>query len=321
MPISSLLLAAGRGERLRPLTDRTAKPALPLLDLPLGAFGLAALLRDSPPVAVNVSHLPDSVAKALEVVAGGFELLTEPQPLGSGGTVGDLRERVDQRLVTYNADFLADLSVAAMIEAHEGAGAPATAAVELVDGGADLELDDGRVASFINRREHPDRAGARFLGAAVIERDALNLIPERRPVGLAEGLLRPLAEHGELDVFVHDSYALDVGTPRAYLRASLDLLSGKGPEPPLPWPGEIVEVDGSHAYVGPGSNVPRETLGPGAIVLRGASAARGARLERAIVWPDERVPVGKQVLEAIWAFGASLSTLEKAAPGDEDRRN
>jgi mannose-1-phosphate guanylyltransferase len=323
MPISSLLLAAGRGERLRPLTDRTAKPALPLLDLPLGAFGLAALLRDSPPVAVNVSHLPDRVAKALDVVVGGergFELLTEPQPLGSGGTVGDLRERVDKRLVTYNADFLADLSVAAMIEAHESAGAPATAAVGLVDGGADLELDDGRVASFIDRREHPDRAGARFLGAAVIERDALDLIPAKRPVGLAEGLLRPLAEHGELDVFVHDSYALDVGTPRAYLRASLDLLSGKGPEPPLPWPGEIVEVDGSRAYVGPGSNVAREALGPGAIVLRGASAAEGARLERAIVWPDERVPAGKQVLEAIWAFGTALSTLEKAVPGDELRR-
>jgi mannose-1-phosphate guanylyltransferase len=314
MPISSLLLAAGRGERLRPLTDRIAKPALPLLDLPLGAFGLAALLRHSPPVAVNVSHLADSVAKALGVVGGdgGFELLTEPQPLGSGGTVGDLRERVDGRLVTYNADFLADLSVAGMIEAHESAGGPATAAVELVDRGADLELDDGRVASFIDRREHPDRPGARFLGAAVIGRDALDLIPDKRPIGLAESLLRPLAEHGELEVFVHDSYALDVGTPGTYLRASLDLLSGKGPEPPLPWPGEIIEVDGSRAYVGPGSNVPRPALGPGAIVLRGASAAKGARLERAIVWPDERVPAGKQVLDAIWAFGTALSTIDKA---------
>lgn len=311
MPISSLLLAAGRGTRLRPLTDRIAKPALPLLDLPLGAFGLTALLRNCPPVAVNVSHLPNTVARALRELfgEGGFELLIEPEPLGSGGTVGDLRGRVDTRLVTYNADLLADLSVTALIEAHETAGAPVTAAVALVDGGADLELEGGRATSFVDRRKHPDRAGSRFLGAAVIERGALDLIPDKRPVDLAEGLLRPVAERGELAVFVHDTYALDVGTPRAYLRASIDLLSGETPRPPVPLPGEIVEVDGSRAYVGPGSSVPDDALGPEAIVLRGASVGEGARVERGLVWPHEQVPVGEHVVDAVWALGTSFSTL------------
>ena len=312
MPISSLLLAAGRGTRLRPLTDRIAKPALPLLDIPLGAFGLSALLRDCPPVAVNVSHLPNTVARALRdlVGEGGFELLIEPEPLGSGGTVGDMRGRVDARLVTYNADLLADLSVAALLETHERGGAPVTAAVALVDGGADLELEDGRVTSFVDRREHPDRTGARFLGAAVIERGALDLIPDNRPVDLAEGLLRPVAERGELAAFVQDSYALDVGTPRAYLRASIDLLSGEAPLPPVPLPGEIVEVDGGRAYVGPGASISEDALGPDAIVLRGASIDEGAHVERALVWPGERVPGGERVVDAIWALGTSFSTLE-----------
>jgi mannose-1-phosphate guanylyltransferase len=310
MPISSLLLAAGRGTRLRPLTDRIAKPALPLLDLPLGAFGLTALLRDCPPVAVNVSHLPNTVTRALRDLLGqgGFELLVEPDPLGSGGTVGDLRGRVDTRLVTYNADLLADLSIAALIEAHERGGALVTAAVAPVERGADLELQGARVISFVDRRAHPDRAGARFLGAAVIERGALELIPDKRPVDLAEGLLRRVAERAELAVFVHDSYALDVGTPRAYLQASIDLLSGKGPRPPAPLPGEIVDVDGGRAYVGPGANLPRGALGPGAVVLRGASVGKDARVERALVWPHEHVPGGELVADAIWALGTSIST-------------
>jgi mannose-1-phosphate guanylyltransferase len=311
MPISSLLLAAGRGTRLRPLTDRIAKPALPLLDLPLGAFGLTALLRDCPPVAVNVSHLPNTVAGALRELLGegGFELLIEPEPLGSGGTVGDLRGRVDTRLVTYNADLLTDLSVTALMEAHQRAGAPVTAAVALVDGGADLELEGGRATSFVDRRKHPDRAGARFLGASVIERGALDSIPDKRPVDLAEGLLRPVAERGELAAFVHDSYALDVGTPRSYLQASIDLLSGEVPRPPVPLPGEIVEVDEGRAYVGPGASVPPDALGPEAIVLRGASIGEGARVERALVWPHELVPSGERVVDAIWALGTSFSTL------------
>ena len=312
MPVSSLLLAAGRGTRLRPLTDSLAKPALPLLDLPLGAFGLTALLRDCPPVAVNVSHLSNTVARALRVFAGegGFELLVEPEPLGSGGTVGDLQERVGKRLVTYNADLLAGLSVADVIEAHERTGAPVTAAVARVDGGADLELEHGRVASFVDRRKQADRAGARFLGAAVIERGAIDFIPDKRPVDLAEGLLRPAAERGQLAVFVHDSYALDVGTPRAYLQASIDLLSGEGPRPPAPLPGEIVEVAGGRAYVGPGARVPQDAIGPGAVVLRGASVGEGARVERALVWPHEQVPGGEHVVDAIWALGTSLPAPE-----------
>jgi mannose-1-phosphate guanylyltransferase len=312
MPISSLLLAAGRGTRLRPLTDHIAKPALPLLDLPLGAFGLTALLQDCPPVAVNVSHLPNTVARALRELLGEgeFELLIEPEPLGSGGTVGDLRERVGSRLVTYNADLLADLSVAALIAAHERGGTPVTAAVARVDGGADLELEGARVSSFVDRRKHPDRAGARFLGAAVIERGALDLIPDKRPVDLAEGLLRPAATRGELAVFVHDSYARDVGTPRAYLQASIDLLSEEGPRPPVPLPGEIVEIDGGRAYVGPGSTVLEDALGSEAIVLRGASVGEGARVERGLVWPHEQVPVGERVVDAIWALGTSFSILE-----------
>ena len=312
MSISSLLLAAGRGSRLRPLTDHIAKPALPLLDLPLGAFGLTALLRDCPPVAVNVSHLPNTVARALRELTGeeGFELLIEPQPLGSGGTVGDLRARVGERLITYNADLLSDLSVAALIDAHRKAGAPVTAAVALVDGAADLELQDGRAISLVDRRNHPDRPGARFLGAAVIERRALDLIPDRRPVDLAEGLLRPMSERGELAVFVHESYALDVGTPRAYLQASIDLLSEQGPRPPAPLPGEIVEVDGGRAYVGPGARIPQAALGPDAVVLRGASVGDGARVERALVWPHEQVPGGTRVVDAIWALGTSLPTRQ-----------
>jgi mannose-1-phosphate guanylyltransferase len=262
-------------------------------------------------VAVNVSHLPNTVARALRELfgEGGFELLIEPEPLGSGGTVGDLRGRVDTRLVTFNADLLADLSVTAMIEAHYRAGAPVTAAVAPVDGGADLELEGGRATSFVDRRKHPDRAGARFLGASVIERGALDLIPDKRPVDLAEGLLRPVAERGELAAFVHDSYALDVGTPRSYLQASIDLLSGEGPRPPVPLPGEIVEVDGGRAYVGPGASVPPDALGPEAIVLRGASVGEGARVERALVWPHELVPGGERVVDAIWALGTSFSTL------------
>jgi NDP-sugar pyrophosphorylase family protein len=71
-----------------------------------------------------------------------------------------------------------------------------------------------------------------------------------------------------------------------------------------------VEVEGGRAYVGPGASVLPDALGPEAIVLSGASVAEGARVERALVWPRERVPGGERVVDAIWALGMSFSTLE-----------
>ena len=64
MKIRSILLAAGRATRLRPLTEALPKVALPLLDIPMGGFGLA-LLAPYGPLVVNTSYLSDAVAPAL----------------------------------------------------------------------------------------------------------------------------------------------------------------------------------------------------------------------------------------------------------------
>jgi hypothetical protein len=89
--IAAVLYAAGRGERLRPLTDEVAKPALPMLDVPLAAFGLAPLLAIAPTVVMNVRHLPRSVTGALLPYVprdGRFQTLYEdPEAYGTAGTL------------------------------------------------------------------------------------------------------------------------------------------------------------------------------------------------------------------------------------------
>ena len=307
--IGALLLAAGGGTRLRPLTAAIPKPGLPLLDIPLAAWGLADLKALEVPIIMNLSDGHESVSAALGSMLDGVEVFVEAEPLGSAGTVATLRDRMAGRLITRNADLLSSLAALEVLATHEAAGAPATIAIQPVSSGADIVTEDGGLR-LIDRRVE-DVPGMRFLGVGVFEPAALALTETGAARDLAGGLLAPLIERGEVATHTHDGYALDVGTPARYLQASLDLLYGRGPSPPAPFPGEIVEVDGGRAYLGPGATAAPDTLGPGAIVLRGAHVEPGAHIRDAIVWIDELVTDGTEVTEGIRAFGTTISALQQ----------
>jgi mannose-1-phosphate guanylyltransferase len=299
--IGGVVFGAGRGKRLRPLTDLLPKPALPVLDVPLGAWALRELTESVAPVIVNASHLADPLKVALAGLGlSGWEAVVErPQAYGTAGTLRALRERVGERLVTCNGDLVTSLRVRDLLATHLRLGAPATVAVQTVDQHADLEIGDGWVVGFIDRRR-VNRAGARFLGTAVFERSALELLPEARPAGLGETLLRDLAERGDLAAYVFDGYWRDVGTPDEYLACSLDVLHGRAPGLPVPLPGEVVEVEGGLAYIGPRAEVGPGSLRAGGIVLADATVGVGATVENAIVWPGRSVPPGATVRSQVF---------------------
>ncbi len=254
-------------------------------------------------VVVNASYSSDVVFGALAPY-GEFETLDEgAAPWGTGGTLAALRERISNTALVCNGDALTEVSVARLLAEHRRTVAPATVAVSRVDTGADLSVDSGRVTGFIDRRSDPDAPGARYLGIAAFEAPTLELLPNTRPLGLAESLLRPLAESGEVATFSSERYSLDVGTVARYLEASLDLLEGRGPVGPRPPPGEFVEVEGGRTYLGVDIAADEESIGPGAMILAGARLHEGSYVSNAIVWPDEEVSAGTRVVDGVWAQG------------------
>ena len=307
MDIGSVLFSAGVGKRLRPLTGVLAKPSVPVLDLPLGGFGLADLLSTAPPVVVNVSHLPETVLSAFEEHFPGAPWLgftEQPEGFGTAGTLAALKKQIRERVVVRNADTFSDVEASDVLTTHFTLGAPLTVAVQPVDTGADFVVDGDRAVGFVDRRIDPAAPGVRYIGVAVLEKSAIKKIPNARPLGLGESVFKPMVESGDVAVHVHDGYALDVGTVANYLQANLDALEGRGPQPFRMWPGTF---DTPSTFVGNYATVAPGALGEGAVVMSGALVGSGASVERAVVLPGEIVRAGTQVRDCVWFQGAALT--------------
>ena len=152
----AMILAAGFGTRLRPLTDRLPKPLVPVLGRPLLEWIALALCRGGARhVAVNAHHLPEALAAgvaragaavaavagerngAAAAAAGGraearcdLALYREPQILGTGGALVNARAFLEQddAFFLHNGDVLTDLDLGALAAAHRAGGALATLA-------------------------------------------------------------------------------------------------------------------------------------------------------------------------------------------------
>jgi NDP-sugar pyrophosphorylase family protein len=264
--------------------------------VPLGAYALTKLSKLGGPAFVNVSRLGHLVESALAPFLPSAELLVEsPEPYGTGGTLLQLRERLDGPVVTHNADSLTDVSIEAAIRAHIRGERAATIVTRQVTEHADVVVAQGAAVRFIDRRTE-SVAGDQWLGIAVFERAALDLLDSEGPSDLATGLLARLIDDDEVTVHRHTGYFLDVGTIDRYVTASIDLLEGRL--------AALGDPKRGTAFVAPTATVAAGSLGYGAVVLDGAVVPGSSFIERAIVWPNEVVPSGTQVSDGVWALGA-----------------
>lgn len=307
--LRALVLCAGRGERLRPLTLEIPKPLLPVAGRPLAAWTLdrvAAAGAES--AAINLHHLGDAIRAELGDRHHRLPLVYshEPELLGTGGALHPLAAWLGEaRLVALvNGDSLCRWPLDRMLRVHRARGAAATLLVHrTVDPrpfGGGVAVAEGRLIAF--RRGALGWRTARtkrvFAGAALLE-PALLARLSPGPSDIVSGLYERLLDEGATIAAVETSRAwFDLGTPARYLDAALAWgLRG------LPERGAWLARD---AEVASRAKVRRVVVEAGArvedgarvvesIVLPGARVAAGARLRRVIVGPGVAIGDGERL--------------------------
>ena len=222
--LAAVVLAAGAGTRLRPLTWLRPKALCPVDNVPLVDWAVGAARTVASAVAVNVHHGRPAMESHL---AGRVHLsVEEPEALGTAGGVGNLRTWIDGRAVlTLNADAWHDADLPAFV----------------------ADWDQERVRVLVASETFGPRA--RVVASVLPWRDVELL--EARPMGLYERSWRPAQAAGRLDVVPHDGVFFDCGTPAGYLGANLSASAGQS----VIGPGAEVEGDVDECVVWPGGRV------------------------------------------------------------------
>lgn len=297
--IRTVVLAAGLGTRLQPLTFELAKPAVPLAGKALVVRVLEWLHREGVrDVVMNLHHLPTTVTR---MVGDGSHLgLTvryswERRILGSAGgprlAMSLWPQLVDPFLVV-NGDTLTDVAIAPLVDAHAAArkdGALATLAVvrnTRPDHYNGLRLAaDGRVLAFVPKG-HTEETW-HFVGIQVIEPTTLQGLTPGASGETVAGIYRDLVANnpGAIRAWKVDAPFLDVGTPDDYLDAALQLASLDGVEVESvierPW-----LTDSQPARIDPSAHLTNCVVWPDATI------EADVVLERCVVMSGVTVPAG-----------------------------
>jgi mannose-1-phosphate guanylyltransferase len=304
----AMILAAGLGKRLRPLTYVMPKPVAPVLNRPIIIWIAELLVRHGfGEVVTNVSYMPEKIR---EVLGDGSEIglrvtySEEPEPLGTAGGVGKVRDFLGETdsFLIISGDALTEVDLSGMRDAHEAnvaKGAIATLATKRVDDttqfGVVITDDEGRIQGF---QEKPDPAEALSdlanCGIYMFRREIFDHFPppdhrspagdEDQPPGFVDWAMDVFPSLLEEDVPFHaheiDAYWNDVGSVGEFVQGNLDALEGKvGLQPP----GHEVSRG---VYTGDGDDLDAVKVKPPVLIGADSHVGTGADLHGPVVVGD-----------------------------------
>jgi mannose-1-phosphate guanylyltransferase len=267
-----MILCAGHGTRLAPLTNDCPKPLLPMGDRPQLAHlfeGLAA--QGVASVVINTHHLPDAFA-GLDSPGLRVHVSHEPELLGTAGALRFARVHLAAPVVVWNGDILAEPELAPLWSAVEGGGIVLLASPPTVDSGT-LGLDaEGHVVRLRKERFGSEVRAADYVGVMALGDDALATIPQRGCL-IGDVCLPWLRAGKAVRTLTYTGAWADIGSISAYHRANLKWLERQ--EVPFhvgPGAGVVSGVTLLHSVVGAGARVEGEGVFERCVVLPGARA-------------------------------------------------
>jgi len=320
--MKAILLAGGKGTRLRPLTIHTPKPIVPIFDRPFLQLQLD-LIKKVPEIDEVILSLNYQPRRIEEIYGDGgdsglaLRYMIEPAPLGTAGAIRFAADALRDSVVVFNGDVLTEIDLQAVIALHRERRARATIVLTPVENPSAyglVETDgDSNILRFL---EKPDAnqitTDTINAGIYVLEPETFDRIPSDQPWSIERSFFPSLIERRETFVaYVYRGYWIDIGTPEKYMQVHRDIMARRYRT--APFTGER-----SGACVAPSARIEDGAIieapcfidedvvvkagariGANSVIGRHCHIEERASIEGSIVWANTRISQEAVVRDAI----------------------
>ena len=223
----AVILAGGRGTRLKPYTVTLPKPLVPVGERAILEY-LIVQLRDAGVVGITlaVNHMADLVMAYFgdgSKWGVSIDYSLETKPLSTIGPLTLIEDLPDDFFV-MNGDILTDLPFNDLFDRHKAAGSSLTVAtyrrIQQVDFGVLETNNAGAIVGFQEKPEYPFLVS---MGVYVVARTLIEQLTRNEPYGFDQLVLDGMANGTPMNTYIHDGYWLDIGRPDDYEEANRSL--------------------------------------------------------------------------------------------------
>jgi mannose-1-phosphate guanylyltransferase len=303
----AILLVGGFGTRLMPLTKNTPKPMLTVAGVPVTEHQIAmAKAAGISEIVLATSYLSDVFIPYFgDGSKWGIKIkyAVEKEPLGTGGAIRNAAQLLDsnESVVILNGDVLSSHNLGEQIRQHEANDADVTLHLtEVQDArafGCVPTDSNGRVTAFLEKMENPvtNQINA---GCYVFNPRVVSTIPLNTVLSVERETFPELVASGaKVFGYVENAYWLDIGTPRALLKASIDIVKRNG---------EFLAM--------PGSSIdPTAVISGGSCIGANSTVGAGAVIQGSIVEADCVIGQDSMIMDSFVAAGARVENGSKIA--------
>lgn len=337
--MKALILAGGKGTRLRPLTVYTPKPVVPVINRPFLLYQIEILRRAGvTDITLSLNYQPDKIEHILGHGAEygvRIKYVTEPKPMGTAGAYKYASKYLDETTIVLNGDILTDLIIAKVIKQHKESNAEATLCLKPVQNPSDYGLvetdEQNRILRFLEKptAEILESLSTNTINAGIyiLEPSILDLIPENEKYSFEYNVFPEiLAQKKEFRAYImEDSYWCDIGTPQKYLKAHKDFLNGKIKRFEIENNAKFERATSTYvdkkSVIGEGCVIKPNVKIFNSVIGKGVHIEERAMIENSVIWSHSRIANSAEIYDSILArscyVGKNVTVSKDSVLGDK----
>lgn len=279
----ALILSAGLGNRLKPMTDFIPKPLLPIVDRPVIDINISRLLEFGiENIGFNLFYKPNMIKKLLEKIMDNAYIVTEDKLKGTGGALLNFQEFLKGDFIIHNCDIITNIDLKEAIEFHKHHRPFATMVLTKKSGTNFVEINgDFHIKRF---SENESKDFYTFTGCAILSGKIFSYLPNKETFSMIE-VYQKLIDHNEpiLGIPIQGTW-YDIGTHKRYWQVHHDILNKKV---------KFKEVKiNSQQYVHPTSNVQTKNLSGFISIGENCFISDNVTLNNTVVFNNSRILEG-----------------------------